>query len=111
MEKEELINLWNSVNGISSKLVNAIIKETQDNPLILLNDDDHTGDDQIYDLPYGCIYGKYGSYIEGVVKSVNGNNVQLFMTDDNFGEIFEMETTSLSFDSLVEILGYLNDRN
>jgi len=105
---------------VIKEVTDTIKNDTKDNPLnvFTLNEDGDPVDidgelmdpDAIYDLPYGYVVGKYNEYFQGVVKVVNGNDVTLYMTGEEFGELWDTEVDQLPFETRVELLNFLMKR-
>ena len=115
MNKESLKTLqtqgWDSIRSVAA----AIEKLTAENPLVLfkkdkLNTDEGIATDKIYDLPYGYNVDKYSTYQQGAIMEVQGTNVKLFLTGDEFGNIEEITLDQLPFGSQIELLTYLKER-
>jgi hypothetical protein len=111
MRKEQIELLETVANEVIANVHKAIKTLTADNPLILFDKDKVEGDeDEIYDLPIGYNVDKYGSYQQGAIYKVQGDDVELYLTGEEAGQIFHTELTSISFDNQVQLLSYLKER-
>ena len=115
MNKETLKSLqeqgWDLIRSVAA----AIEKLTADKPLVLfekdkMNQEGGLNTDEIYDLPYSYNVDKYSTYQQGAVMEVQGTNVKLFLTGEEFGELFHVELSSISFDNQSDLLTYLAER-
>lgn len=81
-----------------------LIKElTKDKPFELF-DKDNPDEDEILELPIGYMVDKYEGYNQGAIWKVQGEDVTLFLTGENYGELWETELNQISFDNQVELL-------
>lgn len=96
MTKAELESLtkqgWDSIRSVAK----AIRELTAENPLVLfdkdkLNKEGGLNSDELYDLPYGYNVDKYSTYQQGAVMEVQGGDVKLFLTGDEFGQIMGIQ--------------------
>lgn len=109
MNKEYLLKLQEQANLIVEQVSIVIKSMTTDNPLVLF-DKDNPDMDTIYDLPIGYYVDKYDTYKQGAIHTVNGNDVTIFFTGEDFGDTFNLELYQLPFESLIELLTYLSER-
>ena len=111
MNKEQLKALMTLANETIGNVAFAIRTLTASNPLILFDKDNvNAEDDEIYDLPIGYNVGKYDSYSQGAVWKVEGNDVTLFFTGEEWGDLWYQEISDLPFSSQVDLLSYLIER-
>ena len=116
MTKDELVALQTGATKTSAKVYQTIVELTKDEPLILFKKDDLTEEEddalqeEIYEMPYSYYVGKYQYYLPGVVWKVQGDNVTLFMTGEEWGETWEQELHFVPIDSRVDILEHLIER-
>ncbi len=115
MNKETLKSLqkqgWDSIRSVAA----AIEKLTADKPLVLfekdkMNQEGGLNTDEIYDLPYSYNVDKYSTYQQGAVMEVQGTNVKLFLTGEEFGQVFDSELAYVPFECQLQILSYLEER-
>jgi len=111
MKKEELKTLqtqgWDSIRSVAA----AIRKLTAENPLVLFTKEQAKNEEvEIYDLPYGYNVDKYSTYQQGAIMEVQGTNVKLFLTGDEFGQVFDSELEYIPFECQLQILSYLEER-
>lgn len=116
--KEELELLqqigWDAIRNVAA----AIEKLTADKPLILftkeqiLNEEGDVTEDHIelYDLPYGYNVDKYSTYQQGAIMEVQGTNIKLFLTGDEFGQIMDSELGYIPFECQLQLLSHLMER-
>ena len=116
--KEELQKLeetgWDAIREVA----NVIEKMTKNNPLVLfkkeqvLNEEGDVTDDHIdiYDLPYGYNVDKYSTYQQGAIMEVQGTNIKLFLTGDEFGQIMDSELGYIPFECQLQLLSHLMER-
>jgi hypothetical protein len=114
MDKNELIALKDTANKVCFDLENTIKDLTKKNPLTLFTKEDSEKDefqDKVYDdYPYGYTVSKHGYYLQGAVQKVEGNDVTLFLTGEDWGEEYEVGLSELPFGSQVEILAILIEK-
>lgn len=111
MNKEQIELLAAEANESIANVAHALRTLTADKPLILFDKDNVEGDeDEIYDLPIGYNVGKYDSYSQGAVWKVEGDDVTLFLTGEEFGELWHQKVDDLPFSSQVDLLSYLIER-
>ena len=115
MNKEQIKELVERANESITNVAQAIRTLTTDKPLILFDKDkidteEGISSDEVYDFPYGYFVGKYESYLSGVVQKVEGNEVTLFLTGEEFGGVYEITLDQLPFESLVDLLHILTER-
>lgn len=102
---------WDTIRAVSD----AIKELTAEKPLVLFEKDKmnkeggiHT--DEVYDLPYGYYVDKYSDYIQGAVMNVKGDDIQMFATGDEFGTVYDIELSYIPFESQLQILQMLIER-
>jgi hypothetical protein len=111
MNKKQIELLQTEANTVIANVHRAVKTLTAENPLILFDKDKVEGDeDFIYDLPIGYNVDKYSTYQQGAVCKVQGDDVELYLTGDEAGQTFDIQLNQLPFESLVELLSYLNER-
>lgn len=111
MNKEEILNVQAEANKAIAYVYHTLKTETEKKPLILFDKDTVAGDDdELYDLPIGYHVNKYGDYLQGAIWKVEGDDVTLFFTGEEFGELFHVELSSISFDNQSDLLTYLAER-
>jgi hypothetical protein len=108
MTKKECSELQANANAIIESVTKAIKSTTADKPLVLFNPK-KINCDEIYDFPYGYTVGRHGDYLQGNVQKVCGNDVTLFLTGDDYGQTLELELEQLPFESLVQLLSYVEE--
>ena len=111
MNKEALKSLqkqgWDSIRSVAA----AIRELTAEKPLVLFTKEQAENEEvEIYDLPYGHNVDKYSTYQQGAVMEVNGSDVKLFLTGDEFGQIWDSELEYIPFECQLQILSYLEER-
>jgi hypothetical protein len=111
MKKEQIKTLqeqgWDSIRNVAK----AIRELTAENPLILFTKEQAEKEEvEIYDLPYGYNVDKYSTYQQGAVMEVSGSNVKLFLTGDEFGQVWDSELEYIPFECQLQILSYLEER-
>ena len=105
---------WDGIRAVSD----AIKELTAEKPLVLftkeqvLNKEGDVTEEsiEIYDLPYGYYVDKYSTYIQGAVMNVQGHDIQMFATGDEFGTIYEIELSYVPFECQLPILQMLIER-
>ena len=107
--KEEHEALQELANDTIRSVIDAIRTATAEKPLTLFNSEDENLEDEIYDYPYGYFVSKHSFYIQGQVMSVKGDEVVLFLTGEDWGDLHHTELSQLPFESLVDLLSYLED--
>lgn len=111
VEFRPLKPLFERAENIVQEVYEAIKTLTVNDPLTVFNGDDFEGDaDEIWDLPYGYYIGKYETYNEGRIKEVQGENVKLFLMGERHGEAWEQQLYEVPFQSQLEILEMLIER-
>lgn len=111
MTTDEIKQLATEANEVIAKVVQAIRNLTAGNPLILFDKDDaNTQMDSIYELPIGYHVDKYGSYCQGAVWKVEGDEVILFFTGEDWGQLWYQNLDDLPFSSLIEILNLIAEK-
>jgi hypothetical protein len=110
MKKAELKQLATDADDIIGKVMEAVRNLTAENPLILF-DREKADVDEIHNYPSGFNVDKYGTYEQGAIMKVEGNAVTLFLTGDNWGQEYHTELQWISFDSVVQLLTYLEERS
>jgi hypothetical protein len=109
MNKEVLITMRSIGNDIVHNVYNAIKDLTAENPLIVFNKEE-ADVDNVLDLPYSFNVDKYGTYEQGAIYKVEGENVELFLTGDNWGQIYHTELCWIPFEQQLDLLNYLAER-
>ena len=113
--KEQLKELqkqgWDSIRNVAK----AIRELTAEKPLVLfkkdeLNKEGGLNSDELYDLPYGYNVDKYSTYQQGAIMEVQGSDVKLFLTGDEFGQVWDSELEYVPFECQLQILSYLEER-
>lgn len=109
--KEELETLqqtgWDAIRNVAA----VIEKMTKDKPLVLFTKEQVEKEEvEIYDLPYGYNVDKYSTYQQGAIMEVQGTNIKLFLTGDEFGQIMDSELGYIPFECQLQILSYLEER-
>jgi hypothetical protein len=112
MNIKELIE---KANEVETQVRETLIRLTEKSPLILFDKDkidteEGISNDEVYDFPYGYFVGKHEDHLSGVVQKVEGNEVSLFLTGEEFGSIYEITLDQLPFGSQIELLTYLEER-
>lgn len=114
MTKDELNTLLTEGRESITKVYQTIVELTKENPLILFDkdkiDEDDEIQDSIYELPYSYYVGKYQYYLPGVVWRIEGENVTLFMTGEEWGETWEQELHFVPIESRLDVLEHLIER-
>jgi hypothetical protein len=111
MKKVEIETLqeqgWNSIRSVAA----AIRELTAENPLVLFTKEQAEKEEvEIYDFPYGYNVDKYSTYQQGAVMEVQGDDVKLFLTGDEFGQVWDSELEYIPFECQLQILSYLEER-
>jgi len=109
MKKEELKAMQDIGNDCVHKVYEAIKTLTGWNPLIVFNKDE-ADVDSVLDLPYSFNVDKYGYYEQGAIHKIEGEAVELFLTGDNWGQIYHTELCWIPFEQQLDILTYLIER-
>lgn len=109
--KEELELLqqigWDAIRNVAA----AIEKLTADKPLVLFTKEQVEKEEvEIYDLPYGYNVDKYSTYQQGAIMEVQGTNIKLFLTGDEFGQIMDSELGYIPFECQLQLLSHLMER-
>jgi hypothetical protein len=92
-------------------LVHQAVKElTAENPLILFDKEQEDLSDIVYDFPYAYYVEKYGYHISGVVYKVCGDEVEMFLTGEEYGDMHQLKLYEIPHTSLIDILDILKDR-
>ena len=112
MTKKQITKLVEQANNAIVNVPHALRTLTADKPLILFDKDkidtkEGVSSDEIYDFPIGYYVGKHGDYLQGVVMKVEGDNVTLFLTGEEFGDIWHQYLSDLPFETLVDLLEIL----
>jgi hypothetical protein len=115
MTKDELKALakqgWDNVRAVAK----AIKELTENNPLVVfdrekLNQEGGLSTDELYDLPIGYTVDKYETYLQGAIMFVQGNQVKLHLTGEDFGQEIWVELDELPFESQLQLLTLLSER-
>lgn len=110
MTKDEILALQTEgVNNIQ-KVYDAIIALTKDNPLILFDKERDDLNEVVYELPYSYYVGKYEYYNQGAIYKVHGNQIELFLTGEEWGEEWHQELHDVPIWSRLDILELLAER-
>lgn len=108
--KAEHEALQELANDTIRSVIDTIRTATKEKPLTLFTvRDDENFQDEIYDYPYGYFVSKHSYYVQGQVMTVNGDEVVLFLTGEDWGDLHHTELSQLPFESLVDLLSYLED--
>jgi len=111
MWKEACSKIEVSAYAIMEQVFKFIKGHTEEEPLILYDKENpDSDDDKFNELPFAYYVGKYDSYNEGKIVEVQGENVIMVLTGEQFGETWELELNQLPFESLVGLLSYLEKR-
>jgi len=113
MTKKDLEFLQSEANKALTNVEDVIKRLTKDNPLILFTIEDSEADnfcDDVHDYPYGYMVSKHGHYLQGAIQKIEGNDVKLFLTGEDFGELYDIGLSELPFESLISVLTYLIER-
>ena len=113
MWKEACSKIEVSAYSIMEQVFKFIKGHTEELPLILYDKDklkDGEADDEFYDLPYAYFVDKYESYNEGKIVEIQGENVLLVFSGDEFPNTHELELSEVPFVTQVELLSYLEKR-
>jgi len=111
MDKAQILNVQAEASKAIANVYHTLKTETEKNPLILFDKDNIESDsDELYDLPIGYTVNKYGDYLQGAIWKVEGNDVTIFFTGEEFGQLYSIELTDVSFDNQSDLLTYLADR-
>jgi hypothetical protein len=98
---------WDSIRAVAK----AIRELTAENPLVLFTKEQAENEEvEIYDLPYGYNVDKYSTYQQGAVMEVQGSDVKLFLTGDEFGQVWDSELEYVPFECQLQILQLLEER-
>ena len=109
MNKAEIKTMQALANQAIANVFNAIKTLTAEKPLIVFNREE-ADVDSVLDLPYGFNVDKYGYYEQGAIYKVEGDAVELFLTGDNWGQIYHTELCWIPYDQQVDLLDYLMER-
>jgi len=114
MWKEACSKLQAMAYAIMHDVIGFVKGHTEEEPLILYDKEnllviDEIGDD-FYELPFAYYVGKHGDYNEGRIVEVQGENVIMVLSGDEFPKTWELELSQLPFESLVELMSYLEKR-
>jgi len=113
MTKKDLEFLQSEANKALTDVENAIKNLTKDKPLILFTIEDTEEDDfcdNVYDYPYGYTVSKHGFYMQGAIQKIEGDDVKLFLTGEDWGELHDLKLSELPFESLISVLTNLIER-
>jgi len=111
MWKQACSKLQAMAYAIINEVTNFVKGHTEEEPLILYDKENpDSDDDKFNELPFAYYVGKYDSYNEGKIVEIQGENVIMVLTGEQFGETWELELNQLPFESLVELLSYLEKR-
>jgi hypothetical protein len=109
MNKEQILLIQTEANKVIHEVYEAVKNLTAENPLILF-EGENVDVDEILDLPYGYNVGKYEEYQQGAIRRVCGEEVELFLTGDFWGETLHTELCQITFDQQIDLLTYLSER-
>ena len=113
MEKKDLSFLQETANRVYDEVTEAIKDLTRKNPLQLFTQEDTEKSDfcdTVYEHPYGYFVSKHGYYVQGAVQKVEGDEVTLFLTGEDWGEEHTQSVGELPFESQISLLTYLIER-
>jgi hypothetical protein len=111
MFKEACSKLQAMAYATMNEIVCFIKGHTEEEPLILYDKENVDGtDDKFYELPFAYYVDKHSFYCEGRIVEVQGDNVLMLFTGEEFGDEHELELNQIPFESLVELLSYLEKR-
>jgi hypothetical protein len=107
---KELEALQQKGYDVIKEIIETLKEKTKENPLVIFTDEQASEDDNemIYDLPYGYTTSRDGYYLQGAIQKVQGNDVTIFFTGDNWGETYQSDLDELPFYSLVQLLSFLD---
>ena len=111
MWKEACSKLQAMAYATINEVTNFIKGHTEEEPLILFDKSNlEDVSDEFYDLPFGYYVGRHGDYNEGKIVEVQGKNVLMVLSGDEFPKTWELELSELPFETLVQLLSYLKER-
>ena len=111
MFKEACSRLQMIAYSTMEEVINFIKGHTEEEPLIIYDKEKLDGtDDKFYELPFAYYVDKHNFYCEGRIVQIQGNNVLMIFTGEEFGEEHELELNQCPFESLVEVMSYLEKR-
>lgn len=109
--KEACSRMEISAYTMMEQIINFIKGHTEEEPLILYDKEKlDGGDDTFYELPFAYYVDKHSFYCEGRIVEVQGDNVLMLFTGEEFGEEHNLELNQCPFESLVQLLSYLEKR-
>lgn len=115
MTKDELKTLveqgWSNVRAV----VEAIKTLTAEKPFVLfdfekIDTDEGISQDEMYDLPFAYYVDKHFFYCEGRIQRIEGNDVTMIFTGEEYGEEHQLELQQVPYESLLEVLSMLAER-
>lgn len=101
--------LQQRANDVIAEVIKTIREATAEKPLTLFDSEDEDLQDAIYDYPYGFFVSKHSFYVQGQVMTVKGDEVVLFLTGEDWGDLHHLSLGDLPVESLVDLLSYLED--
>lgn len=113
MEKKDLSFLQETANKVYDEVTKVIKDLTRKNSLQLFTQEETEAQDfcdKVYEYPYGYFVSKHGFYIQGAVQKIEGDDVTLFLTGEDWGEEHTVSVGELPFESQISLLTYLIER-
>ncbi len=115
MTKDDLEKLVELCNDCMNGVTDAIKTLTAEKPLILfekdkLNTDEGIASDEVYDFPFVDLIGRHDDHFSGVIMSVQGEDIKVFLTADEYGQVWDANLDDVSFSAQVDLLQYLIER-
>ena len=115
MSKDDLEKLVELCNDCMSGVTNAIKELTAVNPLVLfekdkLNTDEGIMSDEVYEFPFVDLVGRHEEHFSGVVMSVQGEDIKVFLTADEYGQVWDASLSDVSYPAQVDLLQHLIER-
>lgn len=111
MNKKQIKQLVTEANKVFANVAHAVKTLTEKNPLVLFTKEQAEEDqDSVFDMPYGYYVNKYEYYLQGAVQKVEGNDVTLFLTGEDWGDTISVCVDDLPFSSQIELLERLEER-
>jgi len=95
----------------ANEAVNEMIDIIKNVSLDIFNpeqtDDDHKNHIEPYDYPYGFYITKHGFCVQGNVMNIKDGVANLFLTGEDWGDIYPLPINELPIESMIEILRYI----
>jgi len=107
MTNEKICTLLAEASRAMGAIPRAIVELTKDKSFELFDKENIEDEEAILDLPIGYMVNKYNDYVQGAIWKVSGNDVTLFLTGDEYGQLWETTVDELSFDNQVELLAII----